>query len=70
MDAVITSTAMILSAAGAAVCIWRGQRPVTVGKVRYIPWMFIGLGLAALSIMLLTHLVNLAGFETGRGRFI
>jgi len=65
-----TLAALAASAAAAAFCIWRGQRPPQWGRVRYIPWMFIGLGFAALSLMLIAHIVNLAGFETGRGRFL
>ncbi|MBA4802305.1 MULTISPECIES: hypothetical protein [Euryhalocaulis] len=61
-----SALAALASLAVAAFCIWRGQRPPTLGKVRYIPWMFIGLGFAALTLMFLTHIVNLAGVETGR----
>lgn len=61
-----TAIATVLSLAVTAFCMWRGQRPATLGKVRYIPWMFIGLGFAALTLMFLTHMVNLAGIETGR----
>ena len=34
-----------------------------------VPWMFIAFGLVATAFVLLIHMVNLAGFETGNGGF-
>lgn len=66
----VSLTLILLAAAlpFTALCLWRGQRPATIGKVRYIPWMFLALGGASFSLMLITHLVNMVGIETG-GRF-
>ena len=36
-------------------------------KTRMIPWIVISLGAIATGFMLLVHLVNLLGLETGRG---
>jgi len=33
---------------------------------RMVPWMIICLGCVATGVMLVVHLVNLFGFETGR----
>lgn len=35
-------------------------------KPRMVPWMIIALACLATNFMLIVHLVNLAGFETGR----
>jgi len=36
-------------------------------KPRMVPWIIISLGCIATSFMLLVHLVNILGIETGRG---
>ena len=36
-------------------------------KTRMIPWIVISLGAIATGFMLLVHLVNILGIETGRG---
>ncbi len=51
-----------------AFSLWRGLQATKIGRVRLIPWVPLGLFGAVLSLMLLTHLVNMAGIETG-GRF-
>ncbi|MEE9347128.1 MAG: hypothetical protein V3U82_02965 [Robiginitomaculum sp.] len=33
---------------------------------RMMPWKFIAFGLLATAVMVLVHLLNLLGFETGR----
>lgn len=36
-------------------------------KPRMVPWIIISLGSIATGFMLLVHLVNILGIETGRG---
>jgi uncharacterized protein YneF (UPF0154 family) len=36
-------------------------------KPRMVPWIIISLGAIATGFMLLVHLVNILGIETGRG---
>ena len=36
-------------------------------KPRMVPWIIISLGAIATGFMLLVHLVNVLGIETGRG---
>ena len=36
-------------------------------KPRMVPWIVISLGAIATGFMLLVHLVNILGIETGRG---
>jgi len=54
---------------GAAVCFWLGSRKRDKLEPRMVPWMFIAFGLVATAFVLLIHMVNLAGFETGNGGF-
>ena len=43
----------------------RHFRPVL--RYRRVNWMVVCLGAVAVAFVLVVHLVNLAGFETGRG---
>lgn len=64
------TTAIIFAAALAlfAVSSWRASKPAEFGKVRMIPWTSLILVFAVITILMLVHLVNLAGFETGQNR--
>jgi hypothetical protein len=41
-------------------------RPVDLARVRMLPWNAILIGLAFIMLILLVHLVNLLGVQTGR----
>ena len=45
---------------------WRANRPAAFGKIRMIPWTTLIIVFAVIAILMLVHLVNLAGFKTGR----
>ncbi len=46
---------------------WRGARPPSPQKgPRLVPWRFLMLLAAAGVLLMLVHLLNLAGFTTGR----
>lgn len=46
---------------------WRGAQPPNLVKgPRMVPWRAIMLGSGAFLLLFLVHLVNLAGFTTGR----
>ena len=48
-------------------CAWRGARPPDLIRgPRLIPYRFIMVLAAAFVLIALVHLMNLAGFETGR----
>ena len=48
-------------------CGWRGARPPDLHRgPRLAPWRFLMLLSAAGAMLLLVHLVNLLGVETGR----
>jgi hypothetical protein len=49
-----------------ALASWRANQPVQFGKVRMIPWTTLIIVFAVIAIFMLVHLVNLAGFKTGR----
>ena len=50
-----------------ALAYWRHDRPPDPAKgPRMIPWMLIVLTAAAWTLVMLVHLVNLAGLQTGR----
>lgn len=59
---------LVFCLGGSGFCFWRAMRPRDSLKPDMIPWMFISMGLLAGAFMLLVHIVNLLGFETGRNR--
>jgi hypothetical protein len=69
------TTDFILTVSGFALCVglgllswklhWRENNTV---KPRMVPWIVIAMGCLATGFMLIVHLVNLLGLETG-GRF-
>lgn len=63
-------TTVIIMAAAIVVglfCAWRGAQPPNVLRgPRMIPYRFLMVLAAALAMLMLVHLANLAGFETGR----
>jgi Na+/melibiose symporter-like transporter len=69
------STDMSVSLIGMAICIFLGiigfrnhfKKHTTI-KPHRLPWMIISLAAIATGFMLLVHVVNLFGLETGRNR--
>ncbi len=47
----------------------RSAREPDPNNVRLVPWTTILIGCVVLGILLMAHLLNLAGIETGRSRF-
>jgi hypothetical protein len=66
MDMRFTLAAFGAVAALTVFCLWRGLSATKVGRVRMIPWTPLGLLGVVTLFMLLIHLLNLAGMETGR----
>lgn len=65
---------LLLTSIGLAICIFLGVLGFRLHfkkheelKTRMIPWIIISLGAIATGFMLLVHLVNILGLETGRG---
>jgi hypothetical protein len=68
MTTTVTFAAMLAALACAALCLWRGLSATKIGRVRLIPWIPLGLFFVVVGFMLLVHLLNLYGMDTGRGR--
>ena len=68
LDLILTSGGILLCAALAAIGIrLRFQEKNDIRPYR-MPWMVIALVSIAVAFMLVVHLVNLFGFETGNRR--
>lgn len=61
----VTLTLLALFAGAFAFASWRASRPTTFGKVRLIPWTPLIIVFAMAALMMLVHVVNLLGIETG-----
>jgi|WetSurMetagenome_2_1015567.scaffolds.fasta_scaffold129051_2 hypothetical protein len=67
MDVSITAALALVAAALAALSGWLGARPFDPRKgPRLLPYRFLMLVCAAVVLFMIVHLVNLAGFTTGR----
>jgi hypothetical protein len=67
MDVSITAALALVAAALAALFGWWGARPFDPRKgPRLVPYRFLMLLCAAVVLYMIVHLVNLAGFTTGR----
>lgn len=67
MDFTLTLALLAGFVATAAFCGWRGALPSQPAKgVRMIPWRPLMVICAAGALIMLVHLANLAGFQTGR----
>jgi hypothetical protein len=69
MDLPLTLALAAAFAALTVFCGWRGARPLDIVKgPRLAPWRMLMLLSATGCILMLVHLVNLAGMQTGGGR--
>lgn len=64
----ITIVILLACLAGSALCYHLGTRDHDSLKPRMMPWKFISFGLIAAALMVLVHLANLLGWQTGGGR--
>lgn len=66
MDLPVTACALIVLLAAAAFCGWRGARPPNIIKgPRLMPWRPLMMICVVAVILLLVHLLNLLGLQTG-----
>lgn len=64
LTATIATAALLLILA--VVCGWRGARPVNIIKgPRMVPWRPLMMACVVALMLMLVHLVNLLGVETG-----
>jgi hypothetical protein len=68
MGLITTSCLLGLSAMLFAVASWRAAKPADPLKPRLAPWRALIIFSGAFSMLLIVHLFNLMGVETGRGR--
>lgn len=69
MTLALTSSLAAIFIAIALLAAWRGARPFNPLKgPRMIPWRMIMLLSAALTMLMLVHVLNLVGVTTGRGQ--
>ena len=67
MDLPLTSALLAGLVALAVFCGWRGARPPDPRRgPRLVPWRALMMLSACGALVLLVHLVNLLGFDTGR----
>ena len=67
MDFTITLGLLAAFVAAGVFCGWRGSLPSQPAKgVRMMPWRGLMVGCAAGALLMLVHLANLAGIQTGR----
>jgi hypothetical protein len=67
MDLTLTLALDAAAIALAVLCGWRGARPADPNRgPRLMPWRALMALAAGAALMLTVHLVNLAGFHTGR----
>lgn len=64
-DLTYTLIALVLVAGLGFVAFQRNFAKHDKLKPRMVPWMIIALGCIATAFMLVVHLMNLVGFETG-----
>lgn len=68
MDLTTTLVLMALLGGLFAYGSWRSSKPADPLKPRMIPWRPIMIASGFATIIMLVHLVNLLGFETGQSR--
>jgi hypothetical protein len=66
MNLVVTAIILFASVGSTVVCGWLGARPRgDLTRPRLVPWQFLMLLAAAVSMMMLVHALNLIGVKTG-----
>ena len=67
MDLNVTLGLLAAFVAAGVFCGWRGSLPSQPAKgVRMMPWRPLMVGCAVGALVMLVHLANLGGFQTGR----
>lgn len=69
MDFELVPTLILLAVTSvlAIFCGYMGQRPIDLKKgPRMVPWRFLMLLLALVTLLLVVHVLNLLGFATGQ----
>jgi VIT1/CCC1 family predicted Fe2+/Mn2+ transporter len=65
MTLTLTLILLAVAFALAGFCGWMGARPRVIGKPRMVPWQFLMMLSAAFGLLMIVHLLNLFGVQTG-----
>jgi hypothetical protein len=65
MELAITLAVLAFAAALTALFGWLGARPKPLGRPRMVPWQLLMMLMAAVTMMILVHVLNLLGAHTG-----
>lgn len=69
MSLTVTAVLALIFALLMVVFGWLGARAPDLRRgPRLMPYRFLMLGSAAMTVLLIVHLINLAGFHTGNGQ--
>lgn len=68
LDLILTLAGIVTGVAFAVFCSWRAGRPRDDLKPKMLPWQFLMILSAFVTMMLLVHLINVLGYETGPGK--
>ncbi len=69
LELVPTVIVMIAAAGISVLCGWMGARPWDIRKgPRMVPWRFLMVLSFTLGLLMLVHLLNLLGVQTGRNQ--
>lgn len=66
-DLILSFVVLFICIGLGALSYYQANKPWTKMTPRMVPWMPIMLGCAATGLMVIVHLANLLGFETGGG---
>lgn len=65
MDIILSLMGILACIAGFLFCSWRANRPHDGLEPRMTPWKMLMMMCAVLLLLIVAHLLNLAGLETG-----
>ena len=69
MDLTTTLVALAVAAALFGYGSWRAAKPADPLKPRLIPWRTVSLIAGVVGLLMLAHVVNLFGVQTGRNQY-
>lgn len=65
---ILTLVGLGVGVALVAFCSWRASRPRDDLKPKMLPWTFLMIVFAFATLLVLVHLFNVLGYETGPGK--
>lgn len=65
---ILTLAGIVVSAGIAGFCSWRASLPRDDLKPKMLPWRFLMILAAFVTMLMLVHLINVLGYETGPGK--